>query len=208
MDKGAFIVFEGIDGSGKSTQIRYLMERLRGAGARCYETREPTDGPVGSLIRQFLTGRIPADEKVIASLFVADRLDHLLNAANGIAGKINGGVSVVCDRYYLSSYAYHGAAMPMGWVIEANSISADILRPACHVFIDIDPGVALERVKRERFHTELFETYDRLAAVREKYFEAFELVKGDENIVVVDGTLDEASLAEVVWGEVSGFFGG
>ena len=107
--KGKFIAFEGIDGSGKSTQILRLQKHLRGLGMRCYETREPTDSPIGSLIHQIVTGRIQADNQVIASLFVADRVDHLLNATDGICQKIENGVTVITDRYYFSSYAYFSA---------------------------------------------------------------------------------------------------
>lgn len=77
---GKFIAFEGIDGAGKTTQIKLLTKKLAALGVRCYETREPTDSPIGSLIHQIMTGRIPADNKVIASLFIADRVDHLLNS--------------------------------------------------------------------------------------------------------------------------------
>ena len=113
MAKGKFIVFEGIDGSGKSTQIKLLYKYLTSKGVPCYTTFEPTDSPFGSLIRQCLSGRIETDDKTIAGLFVADRLDHLYNAKCGLIEKINSGITVLCDRYYLSSYAYHGAFMDM-----------------------------------------------------------------------------------------------
>ena len=86
--KGNFIAFEGIDGSGKSTQIGLLAERLKKEGVCCYTTMEPTNAPVGSLVRQVMTGRIRMDNKAIAALFAADRLDHLLNEVDGIASKI------------------------------------------------------------------------------------------------------------------------
>lgn len=93
-------------------------------------------------------GRIPADNKVIASLFIADRVDHLLNSTDGICQKIDSGVSVITDRYYFSSYAYNGVDLDMDWVIHANSISADILRPTLTVFLDIPVNTALERIAR------------------------------------------------------------
>ena len=70
-DQGIFIAFEGIDGSGKSTQITILNERMKEEGIHCYTTMEPTDSPFGSLIHQIMTGRIKTDNKVIAALFVA-----------------------------------------------------------------------------------------------------------------------------------------
>ena len=115
--KGNFIAFEGIDGSGKSTQIGLLAERLKKEGVCCYTTMEPTNAPVGSLVRQVMTGRIRMDNKAIAALFAADRLDHLLNEVDGIASKIEEGTTVLTDRYYFSSYAYHSVDVPMEWVI-------------------------------------------------------------------------------------------
>ena len=87
MGKGIFIAFEGIDGSGKSTQIQLLNEKIKEKGIRCYQTCEPSSGPIGSLTRQILTGRIKTDNRVVAAMFAADRLDHLLNDVDGIAKK-------------------------------------------------------------------------------------------------------------------------
>ena len=196
---GSFIVFEGIDGSGKTTQIRHLMDRLKTLDLKCYETKEPTDGPIGSLIRQYLTGQLQTDDRVMASLFAADRLDHLLNPTDGIVDKINKGIHVISDRYYLSSYAYHSVSLPIEWVIEANSVSAGILRPTCTIFIDIDPETALARIKKSRPRTELYEVLDRLTEVRENYLKAIALLKDTETIIIVDGTLDETTLADIVW---------
>ena len=204
---GKFIAFEGIDGSGKSTQIRRLMEHLSLLGIKCYETREPTDSPIGSLIHQMMTGRITADNKVIASLFIADRVDHLLNKTDGILSMVNNGVTVITDRYYFSSYAYNGIDIDMDWVIQGNAISANILRPTLTVFLDISVETAIERIKRERFHTELYETEERLVAVRTKYFEAFEKLNGIENIAIVDAKADIDIVQERICSIVSGFFG-
>ena len=137
--EGKFIAFEGIDGSGKSTQVRLLSDRLRKEDIPFYATMEPTDSPIGSLIHQIMTGRVKTDNKVIAALFAADRLDHLLNDVNGIVEKINNGMNVIMDRYYFSSYAYQSVDVPMDWVIHANEQSSAILRPTVNIFIDIDP---------------------------------------------------------------------
>ena len=169
-NRGKFIAFEGIDGSGKSTQIQLLSEKLLEEKIYFYTTMEPTDSPIGSLIHQIMTGRIKTDNKVIAGLFVADRLDHLLNDVNGIIGKINEGITVISDRYYFSSYAYHSIDMPMEWVIKANSQSSALLKPTVTVFIDVDPDVAVERIAKNRYQQELFEKKSRLIKVREKYY--------------------------------------
>lgn len=197
--KGKFIAFEGIDGSGKSTQVRLLAERLRSENIPFYTTMEPTDSPVGSLIHQIMTGRVKADPKVIAALFVADRLDHLLNDVNGISQKIDEGTTVIMDRYYFSSYAYQSVDAPMDWVIQANEQSSAILRPAVNIFIDIDPDTALERIVKSRFQRELFEEKSRLTIVRQKYIEAFDKLQGVEQIAVVDGNGSPKEIAADVW---------
>lgn len=206
--KGCFIAFEGIDGSGKSTQIDLLKKRLQRENIKCYSTCEPTDSPIGSLIHQIMTGRILSDNKVVAALFVADRLDHLLNPTNGIYAKIMDGISVISDRYYFSSYSYHSVDVPMEWVIEANSQSAEILRPSVTIFIDVNPDNALKRISETRFHPELFETRERLVSVREKYFEAFEKLKDVENILVVDGEKDAHILENEIWEKIKVYFTG
>jgi dTMP kinase len=87
MKKNYFIAFEGIDGSGKSTQARLLSEKLKKEGFKIYATFEPTDSPIGSVIKNIFRHRIEADHRTIAGLYVADRLDHLLNKTNGILKK-------------------------------------------------------------------------------------------------------------------------
>src|SRR5438105_1033546 len=172
--KNLFIALEGIDGSGKSTQTKLLTDKLISLGHKVYTTFEPTDSPIGSLIRNILKGRLKADHKTIAGLFVADRLDHLLNEVNGIVEKMEEGYTVVSDRYYFSSYAYQGTHVNMDWVIQANSMSADILRPDINIFIDVSPEVCMHRINNNRSTTELFETLENLKSVRSKFMEAFE----------------------------------
>ena len=204
MNSGKFIAFEGIDGSGKTTQFNMLTARLSKLGLKCYGTKEPTDSPIGSLIRQILTGRIKADNRVLANLFAADRADHLLNEIDGIYKKIENGVTVITDRYYFSSYAFHGVDMDMDWVININAVNAAILRPTVTIFLDITAERAMQRINQERFHTELFETEERLKLVREKYFEAFAKLKDVENVAVIDADADAETVAERIWEKLSG----
>lgn len=197
-----FIAFEGIDGSGKSTQARYLAQKLGDKGYKVYTTFEPTDSPIGSVIRNIMKGRIAADHKTIAGLFVADRLDHLLNEVNGIMKKLAEGYIVISDRYYFSSYAYHGTHMDMDWVIAANSMSACILRPNLNIFIDVSPEVSLHRINNNRAEIELYETLDNLNKVREMYLKAFEKLNDVEQIVLLDGDQDKEQIASAIWDEV------
>ena len=203
---GKFIVFEGIDGSGKSTQIELLTQKLKEHQITSYKTKEPTDSPIGSIIHQIMTGRIFTDNKVIAALFVADRLDHLLNNVDGICEKINAGTTVISDRYYFSSYAYHSVDMDMDWVIQANSVCADLLRPTCTVFIDVDPEEAMRRISNGRSKSELFETKERLTLVREKYLEAISKQKDVENVIIINGNNESQQIADEIWQKLKCYF--
>lgn len=196
--KGKFIAIEGIDGSGKSTQTHLLADRLKKEGVSVYPTFEPTDGPIGSLIRNIFSGRIDADHRTIAGLFVADRLDHILNTTNGILKKISEGYTVISDRYYFSSYAYQGAHMDMDWVIAANSQSAEILRPDLHVFIDVDPDLSMERMQKSRSSADMYETLDNLKRVRQNFFSAFEKQK-EERVVIINGNRPLGEIHRDLW---------
>ena len=182
-----FIALEGIDGSGKSTQMKLLSEKLKTAGYKVHTTFEPTDGTIGSIIRNIMKGEMKADERFIAGLFVADRLDHLLNEETGILKKLQEGFVVITDRYYFSSYAYHGTHMDMNWVISANAMSAQILRPDLNIFIDVSTETAMKRLNETRTSVERYETLENLNNVRKKYLESFDKQKNEEQIVSIDG---------------------
>src|SRR6185437_13792343 len=99
MKKNLFIALEGIDGSGKSSQVKLLANKLERAGHKVYATFEPSDGTIGTMVRGILKGDTKADNRTIAALFLADRLDHLLNEKNGVVKKIAEGFTVISDRY-------------------------------------------------------------------------------------------------------------
>lgn len=203
--KGLFFALEGIDGSGKSTQLPLLAQRLEQAGFPCMTTCEPTNGPIGTLLRQVLTGQVRCDNRVVAPLFVADRMDHLLNSESGLCGTLERGISVVSDRYYFSSYAYQSVDLPLEWVIAANQPCAQLLRPTATFFIDVTPELALERIHKNRGTTELFETKERLTRTREQYFRAFELEQDSERVILIPGDLDIDSIAQAVWSQAQQF---
>ena len=206
MKKNLFIAFEGIDGSGKSTQVKLLSEYLQKAGHKVYSTFEPTDSAIGTLIRTIFKHEMEADHRTIAGLFVADRLDHLLNKGNGILKKLEEGYTVITDRYYFSSYAYHGTHMPMDWVIKANSLSAELLRADLTIYIDIAPEVSMERINSSRGSKELYETIDNLINVRNNYLAAIEQLKLEERIFITDGSRSPQLIAADIWNEISKAF--
>lgn len=203
---GKFIVFEGIDGAGKSTQVARLSSRLRSMSYEIYDTFEPTDSQIGSLIRQIMTGQVESNHRTIASLFVADRIDHLLNSKNGILKKIIAGQNVISDRFYFSSYAYHSPYVDMDWVIDANRISSDVLKPDLNIFIDIDPQESIKRISNNRSHIELYENIEMMKKVRSGYFKAFDKLKNIEKIVIIDGNDSVENIEKKIWDEVKGLF--
>ena len=194
-----FIAFEGIDGSGKTTQARLLCQKLTQHGVRATFTQEPTDGPAGRVIRQIMRGEYPTDERVIAPLYVADRTDHLLHPETGILRQLAAGITVVTDRYYLSSCAYQSFGIPMERVLELNADCIALARPAVTLFLDLSPEAAMARIAAGRAIRELFETQERLTAVRQRYFDAFARLRDVENVVVLDAAQEETSLAEEIW---------
>lgn len=194
-------MFEGIDGSGKSTQARLLGARLGDAGVPVHHTAEPTNGPVGTLIRNGFNRRVDLDDRVIASLFVADRLDHITNAHDGMLGIVERGTTVVCDRYHLSSQAYQASDVGSDWIASSNSISTSLMLPDLTVYLDVSPEVALERLASGRTTTDRFEVDERLRAARARYAEAIE--RADEVVVTIDADRSSDELADEVWREVS-----
>lgn len=198
MSKNLFIALEGIDGSGKSTQAKLLTEYLQSRGHKVYTTCEPTEGPIGRMIREIFNHRMEGDQRTIAALFVADRLEHLLNKHNGIVKMMQDGYTVITDRYYFSSYAYHSVHMDMDWVIEANKLSAQILRPDLNIYIDISPEVSMTRIKKDRTSVEMYETLENQKLVYSKYSEAFEKQKAVEKVISINGNQSVEKISESI----------
>lgn len=203
MQRGKFIVFEGIDGSGKSTQVKLLTEGLKAEGKSVYQTFEPTNSPIGSVVRNILYGRIDADEKTMAALYLADRLDHIQNDTNGMLKQLEVGKHVISDRYYFSSYAYHVPHVSLDWVIDANSICAELLRPDLIIFIDISTEISLERLTKGRASLDKYENFERISTVRKNYFAAMKRFEGIENIVIVNGNQSMEAVTNDIWDLVS-----
>lgn len=201
--KSLFIAFEGIDGSGKSTHVRLLADHLNALGHRVHCTAEPTRRPAGALIRDIFAGRQHADQHVIAALFAADRLDHLLNAEDGMIQLLQSGTTVITDRYHLSSYAYHGAHVDMNWVMELNRVAAELRRPDITIYLDVKPEVSMERIRSGRQTTELYETLSNLQAVYRHYDEAMTRLISREHIVRIDGSGEQATVARLIREAVS-----
>ncbi len=195
-NRGKFIVFEGIDGSGKSTQMKLLAEALEKSGVKTRLTLEPTYGLVGDTLHRILSGEVEADPKVTAALFVADRLDHITSSEDGVLKSLEMGETVLCDRYYFSSYAYQSTEVPREWVVDANRLCAQALKPDVTIFIDISPQTAMERINANRETIEIYETEEKLTKIRESYFSAFEMMKESERVEIIDGERTVGEIAE------------
>jgi len=202
--KSKFIVFEGIDGSGKSTISQMLYEKMREVDADVYRTFEPTDSPIGSVIKNILNKRIVSDDKTIAALFLADRLDHILNPVTGMMQYLEKGTHVISDRYYYSSYAYHVPMLSMDWVINANKACADILRPDVVFYLKISAKESMRRINASRKFTDLFETHEKMEKVIVNYNEAIEREGKKDNVIIIDGHQSVAAIFTEVWNYVNG----
>lgn len=164
MDKrGAFIVFEGIDGSGKSTHIRLVCRELRRQGYNVLQTSEPSRGRIGRFIREHVENRKRRlSYEVEALLFAADRFEHIRQI---IKPALEKGRIVVSDRYLHSSLAYQGAeGVNLEWIREMNIFA---LKPDLCILLDVAPETGLERLKRRR--KTVFEVYTFQQKVRDIY---------------------------------------
>jgi dTMP kinase len=94
--------------------------------------------------------------------------------------------------------------MPLEWVIQANSLSAGLLRPDINIFIDVSPEVSMNRLNNGRASLEIYETIDNLKNVRAKYFEAMEVLKNEENIFNISGNRPTEQIATDIWSKISG----
>jgi dTMP kinase len=193
-----FIVFEGLDGAGTTTQAKLLAERLQGMGRSVYLAHQPSEGPVGLLIRQILAGRSATsqadgklgvvDERVMALLFAADRLDHL---DNQIEPRLARGEDVILDRYTLSSLAYQGASVSHDFIQHANRFAR---KPDLTLFLYVPSAVALDRVRSRGAKLERYETAHLLQLIEREYSR---LVGTLASVVSIDGTRPIADVADL-----------
>lgn len=200
-DAGLFIVFEGLDGAGTTTQSNRLHAELIRRDIPASLSCEPSAGPVGVLLRQGLTGRVNFDERTMALLFAADRLDHLHNQTNGVLKRRSTGLVEVSDRYLWSSLAYQGVSLPPEWVTTINHYA---LEPDLLFFLDVDVGEAVRRISRRQSETERYDNLQHLTAVRQRYLQLVRQARAEarNNVVVLDSSLPQETVAAQVWENV------
>ena len=201
--KGKFVVIEGLDGSGKSTQVKRLAASLKDRGIEAVITREPTDGYIGKYLRDMLSKSDNKDMALQGALFLADRLDHITNPVNGIKSYLDKGITVICDRYYYSSFAYQGTAADMNWVMDMNLNAPSILTPDICIFLDVSAETCMDRLEKERENLELYEKdIDIMTQIRDNFYSVFNKLKTRKNINVINGNRLPADIAEDILGTV------
>ena len=165
-----FIVFEGIDGAGTSTQIKKLVES---DPQKYIATAEPTSGPTGKFLRQMLAGDFKVDERTNAYLFAADRCQHIFGQG-GVKELCDSGKIVVSDRYFFSSLAYQSVSCGLELPMLLNS---PFPLPEYLFFFDINPEVSLARVNARNESKEIYENIEaqkKIAALYEKVISMYE----------------------------------
>ncbi len=202
--RGRFLVLEGLDGAGTTTQARLLADALRADGRTVHLTAEPSGGPVGALVRQVLARRVagrdgePFDPAALALLFAADRLDH---AAVEIAPKLSAGIDVVSDRFTLSSLAYQGLSVgDPAWVEAANARAP---APDLTILLRVRPAVGLRRRHAASLDREIFEVaafQRRVAASYERSVERLGAL--GQAVAILDGERPVQEVAAAVLAEV------
>ena len=202
MERGRFIVFEGIDGAGKTTQVGILAERLREMGKRVVITAEPTTLPSGKALREVLGGRVKKSDCEIAAMFTLDRIAHNVDAEGGIEKLVSEGAYVICDRYYYSSLAYQGSLVDYGWVKSLNTECPEIRHPDLCVFLDLTPAESMRRISAGRESTEIYENDETLTRVREAFMRVIDDMSAVDNIVVVNAATDISSISEEIFEQV------
>jgi dTMP kinase len=201
-----FIVLEGIDGSGTTTQLERLTRHLRDRGRAVLPTREPSIGPVGRLVREILLGQhrdergAAFDGRAMALLFAADRRDHLMRE---IEPALAQGTDVVSDRYVLSSLAYQDVEAEHDWV---ERLADGIRTPDLTLVLDTPIEVAADRRHRAGRPSERYDADATLARVAENYRRLAAAPRRSANVVLVDGSATVEQVEQDVAAEVDRLF--
>ena len=196
-----FVVFEGIDGAGTSTQLKILQERPE--SAKIDFSAEPTSFETGKFLRSLLCGKILLDPRTTAYLFAADRAEHVYGE-HGIENSLKNGKAVIIDRYIFSSLAYQGVSCGREL---PRMLNKDFPLPQLLFFFDIDPEKSLERIK-SRGVTEIYENNEYLTNTRKQYLDVIEEYKNLDfakgmNIVIIDATQSVEEISKIVWSHIA-----
>jgi dTMP kinase len=186
--KNWFIVLEGIDGSGTSTQANLLRDYFISQGKKAAVSPEPSGGLIGKLLREFLSAKELFDsplkfDEQMAYLFAADRHYHLYNNLDGVYKLISQKIHVISTRYYFSSLAYNSKSkedFQFVWSLNRKFPAPDLV-----IYVELPVEVALERIG-DRSHKEIYETPSKLSQVKQNFESIFATYHG--KLLTVDGT--------------------
>jgi len=189
-----FVVIEGLDGSGTTTQLDLLEKKSKKNGINVFPTMEPTGGAIGKIIRDALRKNIVIEPKTLALLFSADRNEHLYGN-DGIIQYINNGYKVISDRYFFSSIAYQSLDCGRDWVISINNFPL----PEFLFFIDVPPHTCQSRMKNRKC-VELFDDLLLQEKILENYKYGINSYSGTGmKIYYIDGTETADTINEKIW---------
>lgn len=194
-----FIVLEGLDGAGTTTQLKKLKVELEKLSVKIYTTNEPTGRPIGKLVRTVLSGEFKTTDLALARLYSADRDDHLFNNQDGILKQINDNKIVVSDRYFYSSLAYQGVNCDLSKVAELNK---DFPHPQILIYIETPIEECLSRIDKRGEKKEIFEKKDFLTKVNNNYNTVINKLPSDVNLIKIDGTLSIDEITTIMIDEV------
>ncbi len=180
-----FIVLEGLDGAGTTTQLNNVAKELIKCNKTVFKTFEPTDGSIGRLIRSVLQKKVSLEPKSISKLFVADRYEHIYGN-EGIISHLNNGGYVLCDRYLFSSLAYQSPECGFDFVYNINK---EYPLPEHLFFISTPVDVCQERINKRGDAKELFDAKEYQTIVDSNYNIALKKYENsDMKIHLIDGT--------------------
>ena len=195
---GRLVVLEGLDGAGTTSQAKRLVDDLKARGIDAHLTREPSDGPIGKLIREMLVGKHVIEGQAISQstfglLFAADRLDHIQREVEPALAR---GAIVISDRWYHSSLAYQGTGAERDWIVTLNERA---LKPDLTIFLKVRPEVAAARRVAAGRVQELFEDMRMQEEVDAGYTHTNrELAARGERIEILDGELPIETVTQLI----------
>ena len=195
-----FIVFEGLDGAGTTTQANLLEKKYNSLNIPCINSCEPTRGFIGKAIREVLSGNVKVASGTIAKLFVADRHEHLYNPKEGIVIRCKAGDYVISDRYLFSSLAYQSLDYGFDNVLNLNSTFP---LPEHLFFLDVPAEICQQRLS-SRDLIEIYEDHGLQESILNNYNRSLKLyADSDMNIHIFDGTLDKYELGKIIWSKLN-----
>lgn len=190
-----FIVLEGLDGAGTTTQLNKLKQEIEKGSVIVHTTNEPTKRPIGKLVRTVLSGEFKTTDLSLARLYSADREDHLFNDEDGILKQIKENKIVVSDRYLYSSLAYQGVNCNYDKVLELN---ADFPHPQILIYIETPVDECIGRIDKRGEKKEIFEKKDFLTKVNNNYNKILSTLPNDVHLIKIDGTLSIDEITSIM----------